>query len=187
METQLVSVELDYIELEVIEALLAQKIVAKRMARPVVRETASIQELLMGSSRKEYANALRAGANNFSAPAKEALEDFIAKNMTDVKLVFPATGLENADIIKQEIIDEMTTIKPGRKFGYWDIFYEHFPNAAGLVTISQVGMDSKGSIAFIYLGMLGGCLAGEGFTRILRRSDENWVLTNECIGSWWIS
>jgi len=33
----------------------------------------------------------------------------------------------------------------------WDVFYQRFPESDGLFAISRVGIDSKGTVAIIYL------------------------------------
>jgi hypothetical protein len=69
----------------------------------------------------------------------------------------------------------------------WDSFYRRFPDSSGLITISRVGIDSKGTMAIIYLGQQRQYLDGSGSICILKREGKKWVRIADGIGGRWRS
>jgi hypothetical protein len=168
-------------EQEVIEALLS----ADGAKKHVIREAASVRELYMSGDATKFAVQLREQAQHRSAPFRQALEDFLKKNRADVEIVFEKSAPKNVEFVSDATLKQIFSATRADKLSGWDLFYQRFPDSYGLVTISRVGIDSKGTVAIVYLGrqILG--LAGSGGIRILKRDGTKWVLTGDFIGTSW--
>ncbi|MCX6911289.1 MAG: hypothetical protein NTY01_25050 [Verrucomicrobia bacterium] len=169
------NVKLGKTELEIIEMFFAW-VIRETSKRPVVKKISSIRNLeSLLEPRKILADHLRTQTQTHSDQVKEALEDFITKNKTDVKLVFPAAGLKNADILPDVVWKDMiAALCDGG--GDWQVFFHHYPNAAVLFTVSRVGFDHTGTVAIIYLE--------EAYCRF--RTDGGGLLVVKCEGNKWI-
>ncbi len=111
------------------------------------------------------------------------MDDFLKKNKTAVQIVFPTNAPKKVQLVPDATIKSI--FYGGANA--WDQFYRRFPGTGGLITISRVGVDSKGTVAIIYLGHQFRRLAGAGFIRVLRREGGKWVLKIEGIGPVWMS
>ncbi|MFC2065182.1 hypothetical protein ACFLXB_08830 [Chloroflexota bacterium] len=67
----------------------------------------------------------------------------------------------------------------------WDIFYDRFPEAPGIITLSKVGFNDEMDQALVYLGIQSHWLAGAGTYYLLTRKDGNWFVLQEVMI--WIS
>lgn len=177
-------------EQEIIEALLSQATAAKPPQRYVIRETTSTKELWPDPrGRAKFAQRLRDEARNRDAAFREALEDFLHKNNVDTKIVFPVAPSKTIELVSETIAGKFIEVRSDGKPGHWrwEWFYRRYPDSGGLITISRVGIDSRATIALVYLGWYSGPLSGLGAIRILRREGNHWVLTHEPFGPSWIS
>jgi hypothetical protein len=68
----------------------------------------------------------------------------------------------------------------------WNRFYERYPQAAGLVTVSRVGLNRETDRALFYLACCRGALASVGGLHVLEREGDVWVQP-VCIGPLWVS
>jgi hypothetical protein len=69
----------------------------------------------------------------------------------------------------------------------WKRFYERYPKAAGLVTVSRVGLNREKDRALLYLACCRGALAAVGGLHVLQREGDVWVQPPVCIGPRWVS
>jgi hypothetical protein len=69
----------------------------------------------------------------------------------------------------------------------WKRFYERYPKAAGLVTVSRVGLNREKDRALFYLACCRGALAAVGGLQVLERVGDLWVQPPVWIGPRWIS
>jgi hypothetical protein len=69
----------------------------------------------------------------------------------------------------------------------WNRFYEQFPKAAGLITVSRVGLNRENDRALFYVACIRGALAAVGGLHVLEREGDVWVEAPVCIGSRWVS
>jgi hypothetical protein len=174
-------------EQEVIEALLRQDAQVRVGKRLVIQEIASMDGVHSGDSTEKAAADLRRDARDRDSAFKEALEDFLAKNKTDTRIVFPTNPPVKVELVSKAIVNEIFSQTNNAKIDGWDLFYKRFPNSSGLITISRVGIDPKGTVAIIYLGQQSHWLSGGGRIRVLKREGKKWVLTRESIGAQWVS
>jgi hypothetical protein len=177
-------------EQEIIEALLSQATASKPSQRYVIRETASTKELWLDyHDRGKFTQYLRDEARNCDAAFREALEDFLHKNSADTKIVFPVAPSKTIELVSETMAGKFIKARSDGKPGHWrwDWFYRRYPDSGGLITISRVGIDSKTTIAIVYLGWSSDYLAGFGAIRILRHEGNHWVLTHERFGPSWVS
>ncbi len=59
--------------------------------------------------------------------------------------------------------------------GDWKRFYEKYPGAPGIITVSRVGLNREKNRALFYLGEMGGVLAGGGRLHVLKKEGDEWV------------
>jgi dsDNA-binding SOS-regulon protein len=175
-------------EQEVIEALLPQAVMTRHSKKHVIEDTTSVRMLQMGKDYDSFSEGLRQEAKHSDEPFREALDDFLKKNKADVQIVFPTNAPKSVELVSAATLKEIFAAKPDAKPNGWDIFYQRFPDADGLIRISRVGIDSKSTVAIIYLGQQSGYLAGRGGICVLRREGGKWVYTrHEVIGPGWVS
>ncbi len=67
----------------------------------------------------------------------------------------------------------------------WQLFYEQYPNAPGITTLSRVGFDDALDQALVYVGTLSHWLAGAGYYVLLKKINGAWVIDQQVMT--WIS
>ena len=85
------------------------------------------------------------------------------------------------------VLEEIFSARHNAKTNGWDLFYQRFSGSGGVVSISRVGMDSKGTVAIVYRGIQSYYLAGRGNIRVRKREGKKWVLSYDSIGPMWVS
>ena len=143
----------------------------------VIKETTSVRLMLLSyESYDTFAEELRQAANARDQAFREALDDFLKKNRTATQIVFATNTLKSIELVSNATLKEIFSGKHDVKPDGWDIFYQRFHDSDGLITISRVGLDSKGTVAIIYLGKQSGYTTGRDSIRVLRRESGKWVL-----------
>src|SRR5580693_2613824 len=61
----------------------------------------------------------------------------------------------------------------------WGRYYEKYPNAMGLLTLSRVGFNPDGNRAAFYISNSCGGLCGGGYFVIMEKVDSNWKVVQE--------
>jgi hypothetical protein len=173
-------------EQDVIEALLTQDFDTKNSKQHVIRETTSVSQLQSGTY-DAFSKSLREEAKQRDQAFKEALDNFLQKNKTAIRIAFPTNAPKSVELISDATVEEIFPSQRGVKPKGWDYFYRRFPDSRGLITVSRVGMDAKGTVAIIYLGQQHQDLDGIGFIRILKREGKKWVRIADGIGGQWRS
>ena len=164
-------------EQEVIEALIPQDSATMASKKHVIKETTSVRLMLLSyESYDTFAEELRQAANARDQAFREALDDFLKKNRTATQIVFATNTLKSIELVSNATLKEIFSGKHDVKPDGWDIFYQRFHDSDGLITISRVGLDSKGTVAIIYLGKQSGYTTGRDSIRVLRRESGKWVL-----------
>jgi hypothetical protein len=69
----------------------------------------------------------------------------------------------------------------------WKRFYERYPRAAALVTVSRVGLTREKDRALFYVACSRGALAAVGGLHVLEREGDVWVQRPVWIGPSWES
>ena len=67
----------------------------------------------------------------------------------------------------------------------WDVFYNRYPDAPGIITFSKVGFNKTLDQALVYLGIQSNWLAGSGNFYLLKKVGGNWVIDEQVIS--WVS
>lgn len=135
-----------------------------------------------------YTKELELQCRNKDSALDEALHDFITKNKISVHISFPTNPPPNLELASAADLDKMflegshATSKPDG----WQRFHRRFANAAGLIRISRIGVDKKGTTAVIYFAHQESYLSGAGITLVLRKKDGKWT-SDQSIGDTWQS
>ena len=67
----------------------------------------------------------------------------------------------------------------------WEIFYERYPQAPGITTLSRVGFNASLDQALVYIGTQSNWLAGSGYYILLKKLDGAWSIDQRVMT--WIS
>jgi hypothetical protein len=141
---------------------------------------------ILARNYNAYTKELERHCPNKDSTLGEALHDFITKNKTSVRLSFPTNPPPNlelasaADLNKMFLEGSQATPKPDG----WQRFHLQFPNAAGLIRISRIGMDKNRTTAVLYFAHQEGYLSGGGTTLVLRKKDGKWTSDKSIGGTW---
>lgn len=67
----------------------------------------------------------------------------------------------------------------------WQEFYNRYPNASGIITLSNVGFNLTATQALVYFGNQSNWLAGAGYYVLLKKTNGVWVMEQQVMT--WIS
>jgi hypothetical protein len=67
----------------------------------------------------------------------------------------------------------------------WEIFYNRFPQAPGITTLSRAGFNSNLDQALVYIGTQSNWLAGAGYYVLLKKAGGVWSIDQQVMA--WIS
>jgi hypothetical protein len=73
----------------------------------------------------------------------------------------------------------------GQNQSGWEIFYNRYPNAPGITTLSRVGFNAALNQALVYLGTQSDWLAGAGYYVLLKKANGVWTIDQKVMT--WIS
>jgi len=65
----------------------------------------------------------------------------------------------------------------------WDVFYNRYPDAPGIITFSKVGFNKTMDQALVYVGIQSNWLAGVGNFYLLQLVNGKWVIEAQ-VNSW---
>ena len=163
-----------------LKASFAEEIKAGK--KLVIEERTDLHLVHLGSSYEEFVESLLKEASD--AVPEEMIRDFGDKNRRS-RAVWPElTRLLPAHLMSPE---EGGAIFSEEADTNWRNFYEAYPDAAGLVTISRVGLSRDKTRALFYLGQVRGSLDGHGQLHLLEKDGDQWVERRVRIGSSWES
>jgi hypothetical protein len=118
---------------------------------------------------------------NMHDVANETLDGFRTRNdaaypiRPDMKIDSPYTLLSQAG--RSRIF--------GQNQSGWDIFYNRYPQAPGITTLSRVGFNTTFDQALVYIGTQSNWLAGEGYYVLLKKADGVWSIDQQVMV--WVS
>jgi hypothetical protein len=118
---------------------------------------------------------------NMHGVASSTLDSFRARNDTsypiraDMELGGPYTLLSQA--AKNKIFSQNQS--------GWDIFYNRYPQAPGITTLSRVGFNTTLDQALVYIGTQSNWLAGSGYYLLLKKVDQAWSIDQQVMV--WVS
>ena len=73
----------------------------------------------------------------------------------------------------------------GQNQSGWEIFYNRYPQAPGITTLSRVGSNPSFDQALVYIGTQSNWLAGAGYYVLLKKADGAWSIDQQAMA--WIS
>jgi hypothetical protein len=73
----------------------------------------------------------------------------------------------------------------GQNQSGWEVFYNRYPQAPGITTLSRVGFNSTLDQALVYIGTQSNWLAGAGYYVLLKKADGVWSIDQQVMA--WIS
>jgi hypothetical protein len=111
----------------------------------------------------------------------QVLEDFRQQNTASQPVKSDMQLGSSFILLSQEV---MKNIFSQNRDG-WQLFYEQYPQALGITTISQVGFNPAMDQALVYVGTLSHYLAGAGYIVFLHQVDGNWKVEQKVMT--WIS
>lgn len=118
---------------------------------------------------------------NMHGVAPETVESFRARNdmaypiRPDMDLGSPYTLLSQA--ARNKIFSQNQS--------GWEIFYNHYPQAPGITSLSRVGFNAGFDQALVYIGTQSNWLAGAGYYILLKKADGVWRIDQQVTA--WIS
>jgi hypothetical protein len=148
----------------------------------VFEERTDLHLLHIGSSYDEFVESLLEEASD-EVP-EELIEDFADKNRRSSAVWPGLTRLLSARLMSPE---EGGAIFSEDADNNWSNFYEAYPDSAGLVTVSRVGLSPDKKRALFYVGQVRGALDGHGQLHVLEKEGDEWVERRVRIGSSWES
>ncbi len=80
--------------------------------------------------------------------------------------------------------DQMTGLFNQNQDG-WQLFYEQYPGAPGITTLSRVGFNAAFDQALVYVGTMSHWLAGAGYFVLLKKVNGAWGIDQQVMS--WIS
>jgi hypothetical protein len=118
---------------------------------------------------------------NMHGVASETKDSFLGRNAA-AHPVSPRMDLGSAYVLLTQ--EEKSKIFSQNQDG-WQIFYEQFPEAPGITTLSQVGFNNTFDQALVYVGTMSHWLAGAGYYVLLNKVNGAWVVDQQVMS--WIS
>jgi len=118
---------------------------------------------------------------NMHGVAPETVDSFRARNDTvypirpDMNLGSPYTLLSQAG--RNRIF--------GQNQSGWEIFYNRYPQAPGITTLSRVGFNTTFDQALVYIGTQSNWLAGAGYYILLKKTNGAWSIDQKVMA--WVS
>ena len=118
---------------------------------------------------------------NMKGISTETTDSFSARNeaahslRADMELAIPYTLLSEAEM------REMFNVNQNG----WQEFYNRYPSAPGIITLSRAGFNTAADQALVYIGNQGHWLAGAGYYVLLKKVDGAWIVDQKVMS--WIS
>jgi hypothetical protein len=73
----------------------------------------------------------------------------------------------------------------GQNQSGWEIFYNRYPQAPGITTLSRVGFNAAFNQALVYIGTQSNWLAGSGYYILLTKKNGSWSIDQQVMT--WVS
>ncbi|HCC78197.1 MAG: hypothetical protein A2X25_04660 [Chloroflexi bacterium GWB2_49_20] len=134
-------------------------------------------------------NVLDLASTETYQKVEEALQNLSAETLTDFKArndsSYPlrasmALGVRYL-LFSQKDKQELFQVNQSG----WDVFYNRYPGAPGIMTLSRVGFNKQMDQALVYLGIQSHWLAGSGNFFLLNKVNGSWVIDEQVMT--WVS
>ncbi len=113
---------------------------------------------------------------NLPGMGADTLAQFLLRNQKEYPLVdhfLPSDHVVLLSQAERNIIFD-TNLEEG-----WKQFNQNYPGAQGLLTLSRVGFNLKGTQALVYFGNQKGSVNGAGYVVLLDYEKDGWVVTTQ--------
>ena len=142
-----------------------------------------VMEMTNSDRVRAAAQQLREEANRmaFDAPLRQAVDNLVRKGAIELRVQMPTNRQTQITILSEtERAALLVNVDPAHPFMPWQRFFEKFPGAKGITTISRIGIDNKKTTAILDITESAN---GGGGTRfyVLRRQGNIWRCTGEPI------
>ncbi len=111
----------------------------------------------------------------------DTLSDFITSNESSHSLKASMILGSRYQLFSEQDKQELFQINQSG----WDVFYNRYPEAPGIMTLSRVGFNEQMDQALVYLGIQSYWLAGSGNFYLLNKVDGEWVIDEQVMT--WVS
>jgi hypothetical protein len=157
----------------VYSTLIRTLYIADNTERVVIKDHTNTRGYIGGST----ARFVRGGLPVLSP---DTWQDFMDRNQQRYLLTGPFDIGVEVTFLSEEEWKEMFRDHQG-----WDRFYERFPHAPGIVTLSRVGFNATRDQALVYVGNQRNQRIGAGYYVLLTLRDGEWTLEQDIME--WIS
>jgi hypothetical protein len=171
-----ITIDVENIEYKIFNILLTRKFLHGNVQLIVVRDSTRVDHV------GDLKNELEQSRRKLTGLTQEVIDDFISKNQRRSNLK-PQLDLDLRSILISD--QELDEIFDNQDRDGWQLFYNRYPNSAGIITLSRVGLNRDKNLALVYLGNQYDRLAGEGFFILLSNNNGAWMV--EKILSVWVS
>ena len=139
----------------------------------VIKDTTTGKEEMGPSSVKYFEeNSLYASMMQYDVELDQGMiDDYNRKNAKEYPLAKNISVSQKIILVSEE---DMDYIFWGGGGG-WDEFYSRYPGSTGTITLSRVGFNSSGDMAFMYMGNQSHYKAGAGLLMLFAKEDGKWV------------
>lgn len=153
----------------------------------VIQEKLSIRMLYMDESMSDFTAKLVREAKRQDKKLAEAVRDFCAKNSAERRISSIGKISVPHIVLTEQQMSDFFGPSEVRDKGWWESFYEKYPNSPGIIMLSRPGFSADGTIGVIYMGNQWGGLAGHGRIWVLEKKDGKWFQRKWLVGPTWIS
>ncbi len=127
------------------------------------------------------AQTLQYVQQNMSALSQETADSFQVRNDAAYPLAEDLDLGVEVILLSQRDMQAMFAVNQNG----WDIFYQRYPDAPGIMTLSRVGFNASLDEALVYIGNQSHWLAGAGYYVLLRKANGAWTVDQQVMT--WIS
>jgi len=150
-----------------------QKYATERASILAVKSVAGASEFFTIESNRDGLTAAQffEQVNRYLPVTKETTDNYLLQNETPSELNLDFLGFQYKLVSEQEVEKFFHDGGEG-----WRGFYQKYPHASGLITLSRIGFNRDHTEAFVYDTYSCGGLCGEG----------NYVVLTKIGSVWWI-
>ena len=153
-------------EQAVIEGLLREEISANTSGEQVVRDAVSLAHFRFTNSYEKFIEGLRQEGQRRGPAFGEAVENMLKSNETEARISIPTDAPKPIHLVSEKELNEPTN---------WTRFRDKYKDSSEVITVSRVGLDSKGNIAVVCFGIEYQFLPGIAQVRFLKPEGKRWA------------
>ncbi|MGD0613208.1 MAG: hypothetical protein ABSB41_17050 [Anaerolineales bacterium] len=170
-QTTAPSVDLE--EQAVFAALIQQKYGASKSL--VIRDTTATDAEGVGNTE----SALQYVLKNTHGLEADTLDNFRARNVSATPVAADMNLGVSYVLLRQSDLDQIFA----QNQDGWQVFYERFPDAPGIFSLSRVGFNAHFDQALVYLGIQSQYLNGSGHYFLLEKVKGTWTI-DQVVQTW---